>query len=99
LGLNQPAASVWEVVRAISQTSQGLLHLPLTNPSAPSITPPQDGGTYFCPTVLASTLCGGGAAAAGALSPDGLAASGGGGGYVIVETNFRVSPCTPVRCA
>jgi len=49
-----------------------------------------EGGTYYCPTALASTLCGGGVAAAAALSPTGLAASGGGGGYVIVETNFRV---------
>lgn len=50
----------------------------------------QEGGTYFCPTALASTLCGGGAAAAAALSPSGLSAGVGGGGYVIVETNFRV---------
>lgn len=57
-----------------------------------------EGGTYFCPTALASTLCGGGAAAAAALSPTGVSSSsGGGGGYVIVETNFRIYAYTSSR--
>ncbi|KAI8463783.1 MAG: transcription factor Tfb2-domain-containing protein [Monoraphidium minutum] len=59
-----------------------------------------EGGTYYCPTALASTLCGGGVAAAAALSPSGLGASGssgGGGGYVIVETNFRTYAYTSSR--
>ncbi|KIZ06628.1 RNA polymerase II transcription factor B subunit 2 [Monoraphidium neglectum] len=56
-----------------------------------------EGGTYFCPTALASTLCGGGAAAAAALSPSGLSAGVGGGGYVIVETNFRIYAYTSSR--
>ena len=62
--------------------------MPRPNTAHPDL---QEGGTYFCPTALASTLCGGGVGAAAALSPTGLAASGGGGGYVIVETNFRAS--------
>lgn len=55
-----------------------------------------EGGTYFCPTALVSTLCGGGGGTSdAALSPGSM--SGGGGGYVIAETNFRVYAYTSSR--
>ncbi|GBF95756.1 general transcription factor IIH subunit 4-like [Raphidocelis subcapitata] len=56
-----------------------------------------EGGTYFCPTPLAATLCGGAGGGGAATAALGAAGGAGGGGYVIVETNFRVYAYTGSR--